>query len=984
MSTEPLDIVVSDKGTTKVVTRNLEELGKAGQRAQSQVGGMAGKTSALDNTLGRLNRTSAATTSSLNSMTYALRGVIAYLGIKELARTIDIYTQMHNRLRLVTNGSEELEEVYKRLVAVSKESYSSLETTVGFYQKLATAGQRLGLSQERLLGIQESINKAVSLSGTNAQSASAGLYQLSQAFNKGKLDGDELRSALENLPMVAKVLADQVSNGNVGALQKLGAEGKLTVNDLVAAFENGTVKIEELWKDMTPTISQSLTNLHTSFIDFVGGLAASTGFAEKLASVIQFLADNFDTIGRVVLAASIILGTVFAVRAIGAAIAGVRALTVAIAANPLGAMAVALLTISSLLITFGDQIMMGGGHLASLADVATVVWNRMKSGLDRVVGWFKSFFDYIGVGSGKSFGEMGFSIVGTVKSVAWFIDKSMGLFVGFYQAVKKIGTLIGETFGNALQLALGKVVKFFQDSINLIIKGYNVLSETLGGSLGSVSEIKLFDIPAPDFKGIGEMGKEVGKAFMDGYKGVTVTQDFLGGILGEADQVAQARKNGVKPKPDLTVVPPPPPGGTGGSGGAGGADKGKSFSDIISEIRQETELLKLNTREREIQQAIFQAEEQMKRKMTAGELELFKSISQTNQALKDSNYLKEQITDLENEATVLRAVSSERETLSKLISLSTSLGRELTDVEKEQFTALYNTNEQLKRQNDMLDSIEQPLRSYQDSIRTLDELLDSGAISMSTYVNEMDRVRLEFLEGQTDVASGIERAFMKANQNLSDSASQIEGIITQTLQRTEDALVEFTMTGKMNFKELIDSFLADMFRLQLRKQLMGPLSAGLSSLFGGGGGFSGGMDAGPALSSEGFSAGASQGFSGSYGLSNFATGGEFTVGGSGGIDSQRVSFNASPMEKIYIRKPGETDAMNSRSGSQPVQVNVYNNTDAKATTQERTGPGGEKIIDVIVQKAKTELVNDVMKGGSSMNRAMEVKYGLNPANGVTQ
>lgn len=41
----------------------------------------------------------------------------------------------------------------------------------------------------------------------------------------------------------------------------------------------------------------------------------------------------------------------------------------------------------------------------------------------------------------------------------------------------------------------------------------------------------------------------------------------------------------------------------------------------------------------------------------------------------------------------------------------------------------------------------------------------------------------------------------------------------------------------------------------------------------------------------------------------YRTGGEFTVGGSGGTDSQRVSFMASPGERVQVNTPAQARAL---------------------------------------------------------------------------
>jgi hypothetical protein len=68
-------------------------------------------------------------------------------------------------------------------------------------------------------------------------------------------------------------------------------------------------------------------------------------------------------------------------------------------------------------------------------------------------------------------------------------------------------------------------------------------------------------------------------------------------------------------------------------------------------------------------------------------------------------------------------------------------------------------------------------------------------------------------------------------------------------------------------------------------------------------------------SGAGFSYGG--GFMDPWAGMRFANGGSFTVGGAGGTDSQRVSFMATPGEKVKVTKPGQGD------GSAQVNFNFY-------------------------------------------------------------
>lgn len=90
------------------------------------------------------------------------------------------------------------------------------------------------------------------------------------------------------------------------------------------------------------------------------------------------------------------------------------------------------------------------------------------------------------------------------------------------------------------------------------------------------------------------------------------------------------------------------------------------------------------------------------------------------------------------------------------------------------------------------------------------------------------------LEWTRAVEIGLERV---ADQAL-DTGREIANAIERGFSEATDALAEFVVTGKMNFRNLVDSIIQDMVRLALQQNVTGPLAKGLGSfvgsLFGGG------------------------------------------------------------------------------------------------------------------------------------------------------
>ena len=84
------------------------------------------------------------------------------------------------------------------------------------------------------------------------------------------------------------------------------------------------------------------------------------------------------------------------------------------------------------------------------------------------------------------------------------------------------------------------------------------------------------------------------------------------------------------------------------------------------------------------------------------------------------------------------------------------------------------------------------------------------------------------------------RAVTAALSDYASKAREIGGDIGQSLvgafQSAENAVGQFAKTGKLNFRDLVTSLLADLAQLAPRRFILGPIANALSGLFSGAGG----------------------------------------------------------------------------------------------------------------------------------------------------
>ncbi|RFC81609.1 tape measure protein, partial [Acinetobacter sichuanensis] len=257
---------------------------------------------ALDRELRSIQRNGDFASRSMDGFSVACRQLAGYMmGVVTAGAAIskmDDHTNLNNRLRLVTNSQQELNKAMKDTFDIAQRSGAAWGGTATIYQKVQYNSEKLGLSQEKVAKITESISKSISNSGSSAQAASAALYQLGQAFDKSSLNGDEFVSMSENAGYLMEVFAKGLGVTRA-ELKEMSSAGELTTEKMVQAIEKMSGAIEEDFGKTNFTIGQSFTQLNNAATQFIGGAGEASGAASFLSSSIKGLADNLDSIAHI-------------------------------------------------------------------------------------------------------------------------------------------------------------------------------------------------------------------------------------------------------------------------------------------------------------------------------------------------------------------------------------------------------------------------------------------------------------------------------------------------------------------------------------------------------------------------------------------------------------------------------------------------------------------------------------------------------------
>ena len=108
-------------------------------------------------------------------------------------------------------------------------------------------------------------------------------------------------------------------------------------------------------------------------------------------------------------------------------------------------------------------------------------------------------------------------------------------------------------------------------------------------------------------------------------------------------------------------------------------------------------------------------------------------------------------------------------------------------------------------------------------------------------------------EAERSWETGVTKALNNYIDTVTNAAAQSERLFTNAFKGMEDALVSFVQTGKLDFKSLANSIIADLIRIQIQNSMMKPLAQAtsgmsLSGMFSSAGNFLSGLfkaDGGP-------------------------------------------------------------------------------------------------------------------------------------------
>lgn len=140
------------------------------------------------------------------------------------------------------------------------------------------------------------------------------------------------------------------------------------------------------------------------------------------------------------------------------------------------------------------------------------------------------------------------------------------------------------------------------------------------------------------------------------------------------------------------------------------------------------------------------------------------------------------------------------------------------------------------------------------TVQTQQQLRDEAVKSTAVMIKAIEAR----WEAERSWEAGVTKALNNYIDTVTNAAAQSERLITNAFKAMEDALVRFVQTGKLDFRSLANSIVADLIRIQVQNSVMKPLAQAtsgmsFSGMFSGAGNFLSGLfkaDGGPVAAGQ--------------------------------------------------------------------------------------------------------------------------------------
>ncbi|EQB0865011.1 tape measure protein [Enterobacter hormaechei] len=257
-------------------------------RADKQV---VNVTNSMESGFKKADKSADALNTGLTKLASTLKLVIAAGTLREMARMVQSYQEMAERVQMATSSQAEFESVQRRLLNTANGTYRSLAEAQELYIRSADGLRSMGYSTEQAIDVQDSMSYAFVKNAASAERADSAISAFTKAINTGTVSADQWESITTAIPTVINDIAT-ASGKSAAAVRALGASGKLTASDLTEGLKQSLEANTAAAAGMSNNLVDASVRMRTAVTSMLVAVEGQTGVIQNFTNSIIAAADT--------------------------------------------------------------------------------------------------------------------------------------------------------------------------------------------------------------------------------------------------------------------------------------------------------------------------------------------------------------------------------------------------------------------------------------------------------------------------------------------------------------------------------------------------------------------------------------------------------------------------------------------------------------------------------------------------------------------
>lgn len=718
---------------------------------------------ATGNRVDGIGRKAKKSASGVNLLRSALGALGISLSVNELIKFSDAWTKINSRLRLVTTSAANFIKTQRQLFDISTKTRTDITDNVKLYQRLALAQDNLGASQEQMLIVTEAVGKSLAILGVSSTEARGALLQLGQAFSNPLLQAQEFNSILDGIPIIAQAAAKALGL-TVGEFRQAVNTQKISGKTFFNAILSQADVLDKQFGQVTQTIGQSFTLIKNELVKFIGATGESSGAVKAFVDSLTLLAINID---KVVVGVAIFgfVSALLILKSVIVAVAGATGIT---------------------LLIKGIWLLTKAMTVAALTNLSvTASFTAVKTGIISTSGVLLIFMKGLGaliLLAGKAIGVL--ALLGAAFSFGFAVGDAIvdPLEAGLNAAIVNLESF-AQKFKSVMSFIAGSI-SF--ESMKIELEGISKATESTINKIKVDLEKKIGDSNLFDRMG-DSFGSQMDFIKKKSKEGSNFINEAFGDInadsgLNEFEKLSR----GVKESTQDTI--------DGATGLGEGIKKAINIDSVSDELDP-------------------------KNWFESGFDFLVDAAKDAGNEIKD--FLSQKV--MEARSDTKSGLSAEMQSL--IDAAKKSIGAEAEAFKPKNIKAYKNEIKELIKHLRPAD-----MREYGKEADKVFSKISNMKTDQS--IKELDKLKEKLLElpqvfGAIDASfKGVQAGFNSWADDATDIFGGMEQLTKSTLDSMTDSIIEFTETGKFNFRQ----FVADVNKELLKMSIKGVLGSGLNLL----------------------------------------------------------------------------------------------------------------------------------------------------------